>query len=89
MQYPGDPFRTTSNRPGVEGGPARGQSFFQRRCSHLSHAFAAERDAQTSALPEAEIQIDTLEQSMIADAPAKGVVGYFKLGHVGVSGKKP
>jgi hypothetical protein len=89
MQYPGDPFRTTSNRPGVEGDPARGQSSFQRRCSHLSHAFAAERDAQTSALPEAEIQIDTLEQSMIADAPAKGVVGYFNLGHVGVSGKKP
>ena len=38
---------------------------------------------------EAEIQIDTLEQRMIADAPAEGVVGYFNLGHVGVWGKKP
>jgi SAM-dependent methyltransferase len=38
---------------------------------------------------EAEIGIDTLEQRMIADAPAEGVVGYFNLGHVGVWARKP
>jgi len=38
---------------------------------------------------EAEIQIDTLETRMIADAPADGVVGYFNLGHVGVWASKP
>jgi len=38
---------------------------------------------------EAEIQIDTLETRMIADAPADGVVGYFNLGYVGVWASKP
>jgi SAM-dependent methyltransferase len=38
---------------------------------------------------EAEIDIDTLEKRMIADAPADGVVGYFNLGHVGVWARKP
>jgi SAM-dependent methyltransferase len=38
---------------------------------------------------EAEIDIDTLEQRMIADAPPSGVVGYFNFGHVGVWAKKP
>ena len=38
---------------------------------------------------EAEIDIDTLEQRMIADAPADGVVGYFNLGHVSVWARKP
>jgi ubiquinone/menaquinone biosynthesis C-methylase UbiE len=32
---------------------------------------------------EAEIDIDTLEERMIANAPADGVLGYFNLGHVG------
>jgi SAM-dependent methyltransferase len=38
---------------------------------------------------EAEIDIDTLEERMIADAPADGVVGYFNLGHVSVWARKP
>jgi SAM-dependent methyltransferase len=38
---------------------------------------------------EAEIDIDTLEERMVADAPADGVVGYFNLGHVGVWARKP
>ena len=38
---------------------------------------------------EAEIDIDTLEQRLIADAPASGVVGYFHTGHVGVWARKP
>jgi len=38
---------------------------------------------------EAEIDIETLEKRMIADAPADGVVGYFNLGHVGVWATKP
>jgi SAM-dependent methyltransferase len=38
---------------------------------------------------EAEIDIETLEQRLIADAPASGVVGYFNSGHVGVWAKKP
>jgi SAM-dependent methyltransferase len=38
---------------------------------------------------EAEIDIDTLEERMVADAPAHGVVGYFNLGHVGVWARKP
>ena len=38
---------------------------------------------------EAEIDIETLEQRLIADAPAGGVVGYFNLGHVGVWARKP
>lgn len=36
----------------------------------------------------AEIDIETLEQRLIADAPANGVVGYFNSGHVGVWAKK-
>jgi len=36
---------------------------------------------------EAEIDIDTLEERMIADAPSSGVVGYFNSGHVGVWAK--
>jgi SAM-dependent methyltransferase len=43
----------------------------------------------SGAATEAEIQIDTLEKRMIADAPADGVVGYFNLGHVGVWASKP
>jgi SAM-dependent methyltransferase len=43
----------------------------------------------SGAATEAEIQIDTLEERMIADAPANGVVGYFNLGHVGVWASKP
>lgn len=38
---------------------------------------------------EAEIDIETLEKRLIADAPDCGVVGYFNLGHVGVWAKKP
>lgn len=38
---------------------------------------------------EAEIDIETLEQRLIADAPANGIVGYFNSGHVGVWAKKP
>jgi len=38
---------------------------------------------------EAEIDIETLEQRLIADAPESGVVGYFNLGHVGVWARKP
>jgi ubiquinone/menaquinone biosynthesis C-methylase UbiE len=38
---------------------------------------------------EAEIDIETLEQRLVADAPATGVVGYFNSGHVGVWAKKP
>lgn len=38
---------------------------------------------------EAEIDIDTLEERMIANAPADGVLGYFNLGHVGVWATKP
>jgi ubiquinone/menaquinone biosynthesis C-methylase UbiE len=37
---------------------------------------------------ETEIDIETLEQRMIADAPVSGVVGYFNLGQVGVWAKK-
>jgi len=37
----------------------------------------------------AEIDIDTLEQRLIADAPPGGVVGYFNVGHVGVWARKP
>jgi hypothetical protein len=36
----------------------------------------------------AEIDIDTLEQRMVADAPPGGVVGYFNTGHVGVWARK-
>ena len=38
---------------------------------------------------DAEIDIETLQQRLIADAPAGGVVGYFNLGHVGVWARKP
>jgi hypothetical protein len=38
---------------------------------------------------EAEIDIETLEQRLIADAPTSGVVGYFNSGHVGVWARKP
>jgi ubiquinone/menaquinone biosynthesis C-methylase UbiE len=38
---------------------------------------------------EAEIDIETLEERLIADAPANGVVGYFNSGHVGVWAVKP
>jgi SAM-dependent methyltransferase len=38
---------------------------------------------------EAEIDIDGLEQRLIADAPVCGVVGYFHSGHVGVWARKP
>jgi SAM-dependent methyltransferase len=43
----------------------------------------------SGAATEAEIDIETLEQRLIADAPAGGVVGYFNLGHVGVWATKP
>jgi hypothetical protein len=43
----------------------------------------------SGAATEAEIEIDTLEERMIADAPVEGVVGYFNLGHVGVWGNMP
>lgn len=37
---------------------------------------------------EAEIDIETLEQRLIADAPPEGVVGYFNSGHIGVWARK-
>jgi SAM-dependent methyltransferase len=43
----------------------------------------------SGAATEGEIEIDTLEERMIADAPVEGVVGYFSLGHVGVWARKP
>jgi ubiquinone/menaquinone biosynthesis C-methylase UbiE len=43
----------------------------------------------SGAATEAEIDIETLERRLIADAPAGGVVGYFNLGHVGVWARKP
>jgi SAM-dependent methyltransferase len=43
----------------------------------------------SGAASAAEIDIDTLEQRMIADAPPQGVVGYFNSGHVGVWARKP
>ncbi len=36
-----------------------------------------------------EIDIDTLEQRLVADAPATGVVGMIGAGHVGVWARKP
>jgi SAM-dependent methyltransferase len=42
----------------------------------------------SGAATEAEIDIETLEQRMIADAPEGGVVGYFNSGHVGVWARK-
>jgi SAM-dependent methyltransferase len=38
---------------------------------------------------EAEIDVETLEQRLSADAPPGGVVGYFHSGHVGAWAKKP
>ena len=38
---------------------------------------------------EAEIDVETLEQRLIAEAPEHGVVGYFHSGHVGVWATKP
>src|SRR5262245_30114218 len=43
----------------------------------------------SGAATQAEIDIDTLEQRLIADAPPGGVVGYFNAGHVGVWARKP
>jgi len=43
----------------------------------------------SGAATAAEIDIETLEQRMIDDAPATGVVGYFNLGHVAVWARKP
>jgi hypothetical protein len=43
----------------------------------------------SGAATAAEIDIETLEQRLIADAPANGVVGYFNAGHVGVWARKP
>lgn len=42
----------------------------------------------SGAATEAEIDIETLEQRMIADAPPEGVVGYFNSGHVGAWARK-
>lgn len=36
-----------------------------------------------------EIDIDTLEQRLVADAPATGVVGTVSAGFVGVYARKP
>jgi len=61
----------------------------------LFSALASEVRSQIPAIvasgvaTEAEIDIETLEKRMIADAPADGVVGYFNLGHVGVWATKP
>ena len=38
---------------------------------------------------EAEIDIETLEERLIDDAPSSGVVGYFNSGHIGVWAAKP
>lgn len=43
----------------------------------------------SGAATEAEIDIETLEQRMIADAPATGVIGFFNSGHIGVWARKP
>jgi ubiquinone/menaquinone biosynthesis C-methylase UbiE len=43
----------------------------------------------SGAATEAEIDIETLERRLIADAPPGGVVGYFNAGHVGVWASKP
>lgn len=42
----------------------------------------------SGAATEAEIDIETLEQRLIAGAPPQGVVGYFNSGHVGVWARK-
>lgn len=42
----------------------------------------------SGAATEAEIDIETLEQRLVADAPPQGVVGYFNSGHVGVWARK-
>jgi SAM-dependent methyltransferase len=43
----------------------------------------------SGAATRSEIDIETLEQRLIADAPPGGVVGYFNSGHVGIWAKKP
>ena len=43
----------------------------------------------SGAATEAEIDIETFERRLIADAPPGGVVGYFNAGHVGVWARKP
>jgi len=43
----------------------------------------------SGAATESEIDIETLEQRLIADAPPVGVVGYFNFGHVGIWARKP
>ena len=43
----------------------------------------------SGAATESEIDIETLEQRLVDDAPPGGVVGYFNFGHVGVWAAKP
>jgi len=43
----------------------------------------------SGAASEVEIDIDSLEQRLIATAPPGGVVGYFNSGHIGVWARKP
>jgi SAM-dependent methyltransferase len=43
----------------------------------------------SGAASAAEIDIETLEERLIADAPPQGVVGYFNSGHVGAWARKP
>ena len=43
----------------------------------------------SGAATEAEIDIETLEERLIDDAPPSGVVGYFNSGHIGVWAAKP
>ena len=43
----------------------------------------------SGAATEAEIDIETLEERLIDDAPPSGVVGYFNSGHIGVWAVKP
>jgi SAM-dependent methyltransferase len=43
----------------------------------------------SGAATEAQIDIETLERRMIADAGGRDIVGYFNLGHVGAWARKP
>ena len=43
----------------------------------------------SGAATEAEIDIETLEERLIDDAPPNGVVGYFNSGHIGIWAAKP
>src|SRR5262249_6757626 len=43
----------------------------------------------SGAATAAEIEIDTLEQRLVADAPTSGVVGTVSAGYVGVWARKP